>query len=362
MRPLREPGQAPAPAGVPATPVPSAVPVAPIDGRLAPPPPVGKPHIALILPIASPSLGRVADAVRQGFAAGAETGGKDALPVVLLNVENDGPALLEACRRAHAQGALLVVAGLTRDGSTALARSDCPRIPVLTLNQPADAELPARLYTISLSLEHEARQAALLAVADGWHSAIVITSPSPLARRVQEAFEREWVRAAGEVRGRVMLNGGVEEAPQVKDKLAPLNGDMVFLALDVPMSRAVRPYVSGMLPVYATSMSVDPRADQRVNLDLQGVRYVDMPWFVQPDHPAVMAYAQPKDAMSVEQERLYALGVDAYRIASVLLQGPRKDFALDGVTGRITLEGNHFVRGLVPAEVNDGRATPLKPP
>jgi hypothetical protein len=69
---------------------------------------------------------------------------------------------------------------------------------------------------------------------------------------------------------------------------------MVFLALDQPEARAVRPYVTGALPVYATSMSIDPRADPVVNVDLQGVRYLDMPWFVQPDHPAVMVYPAPK--------------------------------------------------------------------
>ncbi len=344
---------------------PPAEPLAP----LAPPGPAERmptqsvrPFIALILPIASPSLGRVADAVRQGFAAAAQVAGKDAVPMVLMNVENDGIAVLDACRRAQQQGAVLVVAGLTRDGATGLARSDCPRQPVLTLNQPADAELPARLYTISLSLEQEARQAAHLAVQDGWHSAIVIASPSPLARRVQEAFEREWLRAAGEVRGRVVLTGGIEDAPSVKERIAAMRGDAVFLALDQPEARAVRPYVSGMLPIYATSMSVDPRAEAVVNLDMQGVRYADMPWFVLPDHPAVMVYPVPQTPMSVEQERLYALGIDAYRLAAMLLQSEGKALSLDGVTGRITLEGSHFNRVLTPAEIDGGRVLPIKPP
>ena len=56
----------------------------------------------------------------------------------------------------------------------------------------------------------------------------------------------------------------------------------------------MRPCVSGMLPVYATSMSVNPRAEAIVNVDLQGVRYVEMPWFIQPDHPAVMIYPSPR--------------------------------------------------------------------
>jgi outer membrane PBP1 activator LpoA protein len=116
-----------------------------------------------------------------------------------------------------------------------------------------------------------------------------------------------------------------------------------------------------MLPVYSTSMSINPRAEAIVNVDLQGVRYVEMPWFVQPDHPAVMIYPAPRAGFSVEHERLYAFGIDALRIGLQLLKGDRKA-PLDGVTGRITLEGNHFSRTMSPAEVDGGRVIPLRAP
>jgi len=117
----------------------------------------------------------------------------------------------------------------------------------------------------------------------------------------------------------------------------------------------------GMLPIYATSLSVNPRAEAVVNVDLQGVRYVEMPWFISPDHPAVMAYPQPKVPMSVESERLYAFGIDAFRIALLITKGdPRKSY-IDGVTGKIGLEERHFSRSLSPAEVDGGRVIPLRP-
>jgi outer membrane PBP1 activator LpoA protein len=321
----------------------------------------GQPHIALILPTTSPALGRLAEAVRLGFQAAAEAEGRHGPPVIVTAVENEGAALLEACRTA--QAAVLVVAALTRDGATSLARSDCPRQPTLALNEPQQlgpGDMPANLFTVSLSLENEARQVAHMAVADGWRSAIVIHSPSPLARRVQDAFEREWSRAAGEIR-RVPFSGNLEDAQNIRERLANTRGDMVFFALEPIEARALRPYVSGTLPIYATSMSVNPRAETLVNLDLQGVRYVEMPWFVQPDHPAVMAYSQPKTPMSVEQERLYALGIDAYRLALQLLRTQR--VPLDGVTGRIQLDQpNQFSRTLTPAEVDGGRVIPLRSP
>ncbi|APV48491.1 hypothetical protein BWI17_01590 [Betaproteobacteria bacterium GR16-43] len=366
VRPFVDPSApvAPPPAAAPSASPPGATPNAPTGATAnAPTGATPRPHIALILPIASPQLGRPADAVRQGFATAAEAEGRGAVPVVSMAVENDGPAIIEACTRAQAAGALLVVTGLTRDGATGIARSDCRRIPVLTLNQPAEGagDDNPKLFSISLSVEQEGKQAALLAVSEGWHSAIMIGSNSALSKRVQEAFEKEWSRAAGEIAGRVTFAGGPDDAPLVKDRLAQMaRGDMVFLALDPPEARLVRPYVSGMLPVYATSLSIDPRAEATVNVDLQGMRYMDMPWFVQPDHPAVMVYPQPKNPMPVDYERLYALGIDAYRISSVLLQGDRAKLSLDGVTGRITVEGNNLARALIPAEVDGGRVIPLK--
>jgi hypothetical protein len=55
--------------------------------------------------------------------------------------------------------------------------------------------------------------------------------------------------------------------------------------------------------------------------DLDGVRFVDMPWLLQPDHPAVMVYPQPAQPMPTELARLYAFGIDAYRIAQAWMNG-----------------------------------------
>jgi len=317
-----------------------------------------RPHIALILPTASPTLGKLAEALQQGFLAAAAVQGRNALPVHVTSIDNEGTALLEACRFSQATQAKLVVAGLTRDGAQSIALSDCPRQLVLALNE-IRGEAPVSMFTVSLSLEYEARQAALQAINDGLRMALVVGTGSPLSRRVQEAFEREWGRAAGEGR-KIAYSGREDDAPSIRERIANARGDMVFLALDPAETRAVRPYVSGMLPIYATSFSVDPRAEQIVNVDLQGVRYLEMPWFIHPDHPAVMVYPQPKAAMSVEQERLYALGIDAYRIGQQLLQGEEKR-PLDGVTGKIALEGDHhFARTLAPAEVDGGRVIPLR--
>lgn len=362
VRPLRDPAASPPPGTAQRIPVPAPAPAVPgappVAARNA------RPHIALILPTASPALGRLAEAVRLGFAAAHGVAAGESPPVNLTAVENEGAVLIDACRHSQATGAVIIVGGLTRDGAHTLAGSDCARVPVLALNEVLLADprekLPPKVFTISLSLDQEARQAALMAVADGLRSALVIGSPSPLSRRVQEAFEREWTRAAGEIRT-LTYSGNAEEAPALRQRILSARADMVFFALDPREARAIRPYVPATLPIYATSLSVNPRAEAVVNVDLQGVRYGEMPWFVQPDHPAVMVYPQPSASMSVEQERLYAFGIDAFRLTLLLLKPDGARAPLDGVTGRITLESdNTFARALVPTEVDGGRVVPLR--
>ena len=356
VRKLLDPSTAPP---APGTPVETA-------GKAPVAAPNAKPHVALILPTASEGLGRLAEAVRMGFAAAREVAGPGAPQVNVTAIENEGAVLIDSCRHSQATGALIIVGGLTRDGARTLATSDCAKVPVLALNEVFPPEgrekLQSRVYAISLSLDQEARQAALMAVADGHRSAVAVGSPGPLARRVQDAFEREWIRAGGELH-RVAFSGNADEAPLLRDRILSARGDVVFMALDSAEARAVRPYIPAALPIYATSYSVNPRAETVVNVDMQGVRYGEMPWFVQPDHPAVMVYPPPRQPMSVDQERLYALGIDAFRLALLLLkpEGPRPQ--LDGVTGRITLEAdNTFLRTLVPSEVDGGRVVPLPAP
>ena len=97
VTPLRDPAAAPVPApAAPAAPARQPIPAGPM------------PHVALILPLSSPILGRVADALRQGFLAAGEVAGKSALPVRVYAAVDDGPAAVELCRKAQEEGAVLV--------------------------------------------------------------------------------------------------------------------------------------------------------------------------------------------------------------------------------------------------------------
>src|SRR5918996_1049782 len=110
---------------------------------------------------------------------------------------------------------------------------------------------------------------------------------------------------------------------------------------------------------YGTSQLNPGTGIATFSADVADVRFVDLPWMVQPDHPAVMVYARPGVRESDDIERLYALGIDAFRAAEDLLNGKR-DIEIDGVTGRLTLGADgRFRRGLLITLIDGGRLTVL---
>ena len=101
--------------------------------------------------------------------------------------------------------------------------------------------------------------------------------------------------------------------------------------------------------------------------EMRAVQFVDMPWLLQPDHPAVAMYAQsqPKKPLGYDLLRFYALGIDAQRISQQLLtEGEPLRQPMDGVSGRLTRINAHtLMREALPAVYqDDGNAVVLTPP
>ncbi len=321
-------------------------------------------HFAVILPLGSPALGSLAESFKQGFAAAAAFDGKEAPRYRIYAAENEADSLTANFRTALDNGATLIVGGLTRDGANLVARLaqqiENTAIPVLALNAP-EGPAAQHFYFVTLSLDNEARQVAELAAGEGARRVAIIRTNAALARRVDDVFEKEWSRLGGEVAGHIAFSGDPVEAPGIRARLETLHADAVFLVAEPAAARFARPYVPAGMPVYGTSLAFEPRTDAMANVDLDGVRFLDMPWFVQPDHPAVMVYKHPDTPTSVEQERLYALGLDAWRLAGLIGNPGQRNPMLDGVTGRLTLDANHqFGRQLSSVEFRDGHVQPYK--
>lgn len=324
-----------------------------------------KPHIALILPLKSESFGTAAEITRQGFIAAASKHGGSRLPVKTYATTEQTDEILAAYQLALTAGAQVVVGPLTRDGVSAVAASGMVRVPTLALNVPEDlAVLPAYMFTFSLQVENEARQIAMLAWQEGKRKALIIGADTLLDKRMQQAFAEEWQRLGGVILSQFLFTGEQGGLLTLKQAVEISGTDMIFLALDAKNARQVRPYIDLNMNIYATSQIFSGNGQGTLNLDLNGIRFVDMPWLLQSDHTAVMIYPRPKNAVIIDLERLYALGIDAFRIVQDLSAiGPYSGYVLDGVTGQISLNPKHqFVRELTPAIFYQGQAVVLYEP
>jgi outer membrane PBP1 activator LpoA protein len=201
---------------------------------------------------------------------------------------------------------------------------------------------------------------------DGRRSALILSDTLPLARRIQKAFADEFARMGGSVTADFIFRANTADLLALREATSSGQSDMAFLCVDNKRARVARAYIDNRLAVYATSQVLEGVPDRMRDADLDGVRFVAMPWLLQADHPAVMAYARTPNALpaATDFERLYAFGIDAYRIAADLLRS--RDVAhtaLDGVTGRISLgAGRHFARELTAAQFVDGQPVPVSRP
>lgn len=316
----------------------------------------GPPHIGLILPLKSPAFGRAADIARQGFLAAARVQGPKTLPVGVYETGEDPGEVLEQYRRAVEGGAQIVVGPLTRSGVTALAEQGELWVPTLALNAPeSNADLPNNLFVLGLQAEAEARQVAALAFASGRGRAVVIYADTPLGRRIEQAFTEEYRSLGGFVEERRPFRGDPEGLTELQQTLVGRLDSVVFFAMDAARARLAKPFADPGLPVFATSQVNPGSSDRLAVFDLSGIRFVDMPWLLQPDHAAVMIYPRPDPSPGQELERLYALGIDAFRAAHAMQKELRPGIQIDGVTGKLTLGADrYFARLLTPAQFRDG--------
>jgi hypothetical protein len=303
------------------------------------------PSIMLLLPGETTPYGRAAEAVRSGFFAAHAAAGAP-MAIELRETDETPAAVAAAIEGAAGRDARMIVGPLTRDAVDALARAGAARLPVLLLNVPAnDLPLPSSMLALGLRVEDEAR-GIVRALLRGPLAGGVATESLPLAvvagsgaleRRTAAAFV-----AAAREHGRrtevIELSLKQGRLAELTRRLAANPWLAVLLALDAGEAAAARASLPPETMAIATSrIHLLEQASVGLAQDLEGMAFVDMPWLLEPDHPAVMVYPRPSAPYSAELERLYALGIDAYRVAAEWMKGSQR-FELDGVTGRLRID------------------------
>jgi outer membrane PBP1 activator LpoA protein len=294
------------------------------------------PAIVLMLPLSSATYSRAATAVRDGFlaaAAVAAAGGEQ--PVVIPHGDDD---VETAFAKARETGARVIVGPLVRDDVKAIAVMGYDSPIVLALNQVDEGiPLPDNMFALTLGVESEARQLARLARNSGAQTLAVITVDTPLLKRFAAAFVDTWVQQGGAPPVTLRFDRAPEALVHLKRDLAKTPVDAALLAVDGADAVLVKPYI-GTIAAYAGS-TVNDRQPRETLRELEDVRFVDVPWLATPEAREFAKIPRPALA-SATLDRLFALGIDAYRTAQLLADDRGARIEFDGATGHLTLDAS----------------------
>jgi outer membrane PBP1 activator LpoA protein len=348
-------------------------------------------QIALLLPLHG-KLAEAAAAIRDGIlAAYYDTPDTSMQPRLQLYDTGDTAATaLAAYQQAVLDGAQFVIGPLRKEAVQALAMQPQLAVPVLALNQLEDPALfNPLIYQFGLAPEDEAREAARLAWREGYTRSIALLPENEWGERVYAAFADEWQKLGGVIldtrryddsktdHGKIIsdalkldssearhqqlsrqLGVALEFEPRRRDDV-----DFFFLVASPNQARLIRPqlsfYRATTIPVYATSRVYSGQPNAAQDADMNGIIFCDMPWTLDKDtnwqhlQQAIADY-WPLDAS--RYTRLYALGIDAYRLVPYLGRGYGGMFgAYRGVTGNLTLVSQGLIsRTLRCAEFRQG--------
>lgn len=298
--------------------------------RPAPSEPAGPaPRMAVLLPL-SGALAEAAQVLRQGIEAGWKVDGD-----AELTWYDSAPDPVAAYRQALADGATVVIGPLAREEIAAVA--PMASAPTLVLNTPP-ASAPPTVYAFSLSAEADGGQLVQVMRQAGHLFPLMVVGQDAVASRLAQAWRDAW----GELAGR--RPNWLLRWPADRERMIDLAASADSVALAVPSAAwpALQPLL-GSLPVYvAPSLNDLPRA----RLAWPGLIQLDQPWVLAPQAAQVARYPRPAEPLTLATERLYAQGIDAFRLARRLAGRSTPGLALDGVTGWLQLRGRDVQRVL----------------
>ena len=340
-------------------------------------------RLTLLLPLESDNLGRAANAVRAGFLAAYDLE-KAGLTLKIVTTTDNPEEIVSSYTNSLADSDI-VIGPLTRSATAAIVESGAVRLPTIALTQSdagnESAALPPTMLAMGLSVEDEAREAAGWIASNKVKRAYALATSSAWQRRAAKAFAAK-ARGLGMEVELVELGSSYGflsalDLERIKKQVQgekSLAGYAVFAALDAAQTKQLREVIGNEPAIYGTAQINPVPLPDRITYEhmpeLNGVRLLDIPWQLQPDHAAVMIYPRAvvdaNQKRSADMERLYALGIDAFRVALQIAQ-QQKQFEVDGVTGRLKvsfekngarferIEPYAIYRDGLPAYLADGR-------
>lgn len=311
--------------------------------------------LAVLLPQSGHFAG-AAQAVRDGIVAAQEADPPGKRPSLRFYDSATGSSTA-LVRQAAADGASLVIGPLQKPAVDELAGSAALPIPVLALNQASGSRNPPRnLFQFALSPEDEAIEVAHKARDEGHRTALMLYPEGNWGSRMSRAFRQEWKALGGTMAAAQVFDPSAEDYSASITRLSEraTDADFVFLVATSNLARSIWPQIRHKIgsdvPVYSTSHIYSGRFDPQGDRGLVGLNFVEIPWLVEP----ARGDAVSSKGLYRNLPRLYAMGVDAYRLGSRLdwmSHNPR--VRVQGKTGILGMDSRRRIhRELILARID----------
>lgn len=313
-------------------------------------PSVDMPHIALILPL-SGQYAVAAQAIREGFIGAYYLDPANEQTDVRIYDTNGDKDVVKAYTAAINAGANIVVGPLTKSGMETLLDSKRVdnKIIVISLNTlEGRNRLPQYLYPFALGPEDEAYTLAERAWNDGHREAAALIEKTTFGRRAGASFKKRFEQLGGTVHQMVYF----DQNQTLDDPVDYLKQtyDFIFLMASPGQARQVPPliqfYYNRYVPIYAMANLYEGTPNPGRDNDLNGVIFCDSPWIVNPAqrNSTLNAMATQLLTQPIAQERLFAFGVDAYKVSKNIRSfSANPQFSMSGATGRLYMDNSGFM-------------------
>ena len=345
-------------------------------------------EIAVLLP-QSGRLRSIGQAIQNGILA-AHYEQQSRSKIRIYDTEK-GESIQALINRVAREGADLIIGPLNKQKVASLNKLRLP-VPVLALNRlnrTGNSVTNPNLYHLSLAPEDEAIQIAKQSRLEGHRHALIIAPNNEWGDRTARAFKETWTQnnglIAGEsrfaedenynkfIQGLLLVDQSMTRAAELKRIIGSSfefkpqrrqDIDVVILLANSKQARQINPslafYYADDLPVYGTSLTYESGDNRINNIDLNGIRFCDIPWKLAPTDAFRdrIHTLWPQSAQQLSS--IYALGVDAYNVLPRLKQlRDLPNSAFFGGTGRLTIKKQDFVRELMWGQYANGKASAL---
>jgi len=325
-------------------------------------------HLGILLPLSGP-LEKAGNAIRNGLLTAwyqAKQDGQNT-PELSFYDTSDTEDVHNLYKQAVAAGAETIIGPLSKIKVQRLSEAEELSVPMLALNYADTGHTQtSNFYQFGLAPEDEAIQVANDIWQQGVRNVLVIAPASKWGERVSDAFIKHWQLKGGVITSKALFGKPDQYLSSIKQALNIQNSekrhgiiqkkldkklefefrrrqdiDMVFMLAFPAQARQLKPILNYQrainIPVVATSSIYSGRSDKDKDKDLEGIKFVEMPWRLSPSSLKARAAQSFPDSIN-NYASLVALGIDAFRLYPRLPQmSVFNDVRIQGVTGAMTM-------------------------